>query len=192
MRIKISVLALLPIFFLACSKNASVLYTNIPVNLVANPSFETAAHHPDYNNWSGTVYITDSLGNQNPPLVQDAPEGGGKWCVELHPLWMPSEGYTAAVITGQAGTNTYRLTAWMKTIYWHGSVALEHWRKGHMIGYKMVADTAAMWKQVSLLDTLALLSDDWLKIHLSAGSTEVASGKARFDNIILEKINPGK
>jgi len=82
------------------------------------------------------------------------------------------------------------VTAWLKTINWIGSVSLEQWRNGQRINNKQISDSSSVWKQISLLDTLTVLSTDILKIHLSAGYTESRSGKVRFDNVKLENTNP--
>jgi hypothetical protein len=190
MKTKTYILIVMIIFVFSCKKDKPVGLTDNAGNLIANSSFETATHQPDYNGWMGTDHLIDSLGNQYIPLVQDAPNGGGLWCVQLEPLWMPTEGYTEISVTGQAGTYIYKVTAWMKTLNWHGSVSLEQWRNGQLIDDKKISDTSSVWKQISLLDTLTISSTDILKIHLSAGSTEIVSGKVRFDNVRLEHTSP--
>jgi hypothetical protein len=77
----------------------------------------------------------------------------------------------------------------MKTITSGGLFSLEQWRNGQRIKDKSVIDTASIWKQLSLSDTLTVLSTDTLKVHLSAGSTELISRRVYFDLIKLEKIN---
>jgi hypothetical protein len=190
MKTKTYILIVMIIFVFSCKKDAQVGSTNNAGNLIANSSFETDAHQPDYNGWAGTAYLVDSLGNHNIPLIQDTPNGGGLWCVQLEPLWMPTEGYTESSVTGQTGTHIYKVTAWIKTINWIGSVSLEQLRNGQLIVNKQLTDSSSVWKQISLLDTLTVLSTDILKVHLSAGTTEVLSGKVRFDNVKLENTNP--
>ena len=157
-------------------------------NLIANSSFETSKHLPDYCGWAGTAYLLDSLGNQIPPLVQDDPEGGGVWSVQLEPLWYPEEGMTETIIHGPTGNHIYKISAWMKTIDWTGSMSLEHWRKGQKIAQKMISETSVDWQQFSFRDTLSVQPSDTLKVHLSAGSTEVSSGKVLFDLVSAEII----
>ena len=190
MKTKTYILVVMIIFVFSCKKDKPIGSTDNAGNLIANSSFETAAHQPDYNGWAGTVYLVDSLGNQHIPLVQDAPNGGGLWCVQIEPLWMPTEGYTESSVTGQTGTHIYKVTAWMRTIHWIGSVSFEQWRNGQQIDNKQLTDSSSVWKQLSLLDTLTVLSTDILKVHLSAGTTEMLSGKVRFDNVKLELTNP--
>ncbi len=158
------------------------------INLIANPSFETSKHLPDYRAWKGKVYLQDSLGNQIPPLVQGAPDGGGVWSVQLEPLWYPEEGFTETGFHGPAGTNIYKVSAWIKTINWTGTLSLEQWRNGQKIAQKKISDTSVNWKQLSFFDTLSVVPSDSLKVHLSAGSTEVASGKVLFDLVSAEII----
>ena len=190
MKTKTYILVVMIIFVFSCKKDKTIGSTDNAGNLIANSSFETATHQPDYNGWAGTAHLTDSLGNQYIPLVQDAPYGGGLWCVQLEPLWMPTEGYTEISVTGQTGTYIYKVTAWIKTLNWIGLVSLEQWRNCKRIYNKQITDTSGVWKQIYLLDTLTVLSTDILKVHLSAGSTEAASGKVRFDNVKLENTNP--
>ena len=190
MKAKAYILIMMTIFVFSCKKDKPNSSTDDAGNLIANSSFETSTHQPDYNGWMGSAHLTDSLGNQYIPLVQDAPNGGGLWCVQLEPLWMPTEGYTEISITGQTGTHIYKVTAWIKTINWIGSVSLEQLRNGQLIVNKQLTDSSSVWKQISLLDTLTVLSTDILKVHLSAGTTEVLSGKVRFDNVKLENTNP--
>jgi hypothetical protein len=118
----------------------------------------------------------------------DAPPGGGLWCVELGPGWLPQEGYAETTITGQTGNNVYELGSWIKTnSQWFGSISLRQWRNGIKISDKSIHDTSAVWKHISFLDTLNVLATDTLKVHLSAGSTEVVYGSIRFDRVTLIK-----
>jgi hypothetical protein len=189
MKTTASILVLLTIILFSCKKNSSVDTTATTVNLIANPSFETADHQISYNGWTGTVYLIDSLGVKHPPIIKDAPTGGGLWCLQLVPGWLPEEGFSETSVTGQTGTNIYKVTVWMKTITSGGLFSLEQWRNGQRIKDKSVIDTASIWKQLSLSDTLTVLSTDTLKVHLSAGSTELISRRVYFDLIKLERIN---
>jgi len=179
-----SILTVTAILFFSCNKDSLV----DSGNFIANSNFETGTNQPDYSGWTGSVYFIDSSGNQNPPLVQDAPNGGGLWSVQLEPLWIPAEGFTETSITGQTGTHIYKLTAWMKTIGWIGSISFEHWRNGQRIDNKELSETSKDWKQVSLTDTLTTFSTDTLKIHLSAGYCEFCWGRVLFDIVKLKKI----
>ena len=190
MKTKALILGLLTIILFSCKKNSSVDPTVTSGNLIANTSFETADHQINYTGWAGSVYIIDSSGVKQPPIVNDAPTGGGLWCLQLVPCWLPVEGFSETSVTGQSGTNIYMLTVWMKTIGSGGLFSLEQWRNGQQIDNKRLTDSSSVWKQISLLDTLTVLSTDILKVHLSAGYTETASGKVRFDNVTLGNTNP--
>jgi hypothetical protein len=190
MKTMILFLAVMTMFLFSCRKDKNVDLPSNSDNLIANPSFETISHQPDYSGWTGTAYLFDSLGHQNFPLVQDAPQGGGLWCVQVEPLWAPQEGFTETMLTGQTGTHNYQLTLWMKTIHWRGLISLEQWRNGQLIDDKNLSDTSSLWKRESLVNTMMVLPTDTLKIHFSAGYTEMISGQVRFDNVKLEIINP--
>jgi len=182
------ILGLLTIILFSCKKNSSMDTTVTSGNLIANPSFETADHQINYTGWTGTVYLIDSSGVKHPPIVKDAPTGGGLWCLQLVPGWLPVEGFSETSVTGQTGTNIYKVTVWMKTIGSGGLFSLEQWRNGQRVRYKRVIDSASTWKQLSLSDTLTVLPTDTLKVHLSAGSTEMTMRTVYFDLIKLEKI----
>ena len=190
MKTILSILAVMTLFLFSCRKDTQVDSTGHSNNLIANPSFETIHHQPDYSGWTGTAYILDSLGNENIPLIEDAPPGGGSWCVQVAPGWAPWEGFTETMVTGQTGTHNYQLTLWMKTIHWRGLISLEQWRNGQLIDDKNLSDTSSLWKRESLVNTMMVLPTDTLKIHFSAGYTEMISGQVRFDNVKLEIINP--
>ena len=142
MKTMILFLAVMTMFLFSCRKDKNVDLPSNSDNLIANPSFETISHQPDYSGWTGTAYLFDSLGHQNFPLVQDAPQGGGLWCVQVEPLWAPQEGFTETMLTGQTGTHNYQLTLLMKTIHWRGLISLEQWRNGQLIDDKNLSDTS--------------------------------------------------
>ena len=76
------------------------------LNLLTNSSFEDCNNQRDFSGWKSMEYFTDSLGNKRPPLVQDAPSGGGKWCIELSSGGIPQKlSYAVSIISVQAGTN---------------------------------------------------------------------------------------
>lgn len=189
MKNQIIISIVISVLLFACKNESSEDSTPVPLNLINNSSFETSANQPDYSGWMGTAFLTDSLGNHNIPLVQDAPANGGQWCVQLEPMWYPAEGYTETILTGQAGTHIYQVTAWMKTISWTGSISLEQYSNGQLIDHKQLTDSSGVWKLESLVDTLTVLASDTLKVHLSAGSTELANGKVRFDMVQLKNLN---
>lgn len=184
----IIILSFLALLLISCEDDSTNPINNDD-NLIVNPSFETSSNMPDYKHWIGNAFIYDSNFNKIDPIVEDSPPGGGKWCVQIEPKWYPEEGYTETSITGQVGTNVYELTGWLKTINWHGSMSLRQYRNGELISEKEVTDTTSTWKLLSIIDTLTVLATDTLKVHLSAGSTEIATGKVRFDNLKLVKKN---
>jgi len=191
MRARLSLLLILTFFLFSCGGDSSTNPQDNSLNLLSNTSFETPSNQPDYSHWWGTAYLSDSVGNRLNPLVKDAPPGGGVWCVELEPQWFPVEGYSESAIAGQSGTHIYKVSAWMRTLNkWYGSLALEQWRDGKRISTTSLSDTSSTWKAVSLTDTLSVVATDSIKVHLSAGMTEIALGKVRFDLVRLERVDP--
>jgi len=191
MHARLSLLLILTFFLFSCGGDSSTNPQDNSLNLLSNTSFETPSNQPDYSHWWGTAYLSDSVGNRLNPLVKDAPPGGGVWCVELEPQWLPEGGYTESAIAGQSGTHIYKVSAWMKMLNkWHGSLSLEQWRNGKRISTKSLSDTSSVWKAVSLTDTLNIVAEDSIKVHLSAGSTQIVLGKVRFDLVRLERVDP--
>ncbi len=118
---RLSSYILLTLFLLSCKENGTE-NTNTNLNLILNSSFETSSNKPDYSHWTGNAFVYDSNFNKLDPIVEDAPTGGGKWCVQVEPLWFPEEGHTETGITGEKGENIYELSGWFKTINWHATI----------------------------------------------------------------------
>lgn len=185
-----SVLCAFSMFLASCGGDSPSGAGNNTINLLNNSSFENSSNQPDFSGWISSEYFTDSLGNRSAPLVQDSPsDGGGKWSVLLWPGWLPEEGYAENIITGQSGTNIYKVSTWIKTNGWRGKISLKQYKNGILVHDKFIYDTTHIWKQISFIDTLTVQQTDSLRIHLSAGATELSAGKVWFDNVKLEKVN---
>ncbi len=145
-----------------------------PGYVYLNSSFEVNGK-PDTTWWYGS-----DIG-----FAEDAPILGGQWSLMLTPGWIPQEGYAESQVTGVAGDYSIRLEAWMKTFKWRGSFSLRLRRNGELKTLKEISDTNSEWKKFSMNDTLSLAETDTVIVHLSAGTTEVVSGKVFFDLVKL-------
>ncbi len=182
----IPILLVLLVLILSCKKET---HEPTAVNLISNSSFETAIHDTSFQSWTSTVFSPGPADQPMPPLELNAPPGGGNWSMFLVPLWLPEEGFAETNITGQNGNHVYQLSTWMKNFNWMGSMSLQQWRNGLKISEKQLIDSSFVWKQFAFYDTLSLLPTDTLCIHLSAGTSEVISGKVWFDLVNLKLVN---
>jgi len=146
-------------------------------NIIFNSSFETKGN-PSLAKWNADTILAS--------LVKDVPPEYGKWSLQLIPGWYPQEGFAETYVTGIKESGIFKLTVWMKSLNnWEGSVSL---RLNNSPNIKKVSNSTGNWSMVTLTDTILLNETDTLFIRLSAGRTEVVSGKVLFDNVLLEKI----
>lgn len=162
-------------------------------NLVSNSSFETSGQlncQLWYNSWGQELtYLCDTI-YPDPGgayFFQDAPLGGGNWCLSLTPGWCPSFSTAETYITGQVDTNIYELKVWMKTSNWSGSISLGLLSQNQLTITKTITDNPTTWTQYTLVDTLITQLTDTIVVHLSAGCAESASGSVFIDLIELNK-----
>jgi hypothetical protein len=178
---------------LSCKKDekTTVVPPKTYPNLVSNPGFETIDQQPSSAGWTGTgssQIDTAGILPQVAQLVRDAPEDGGVWCLQVVSGWLPAVGYAVTGITGEQGTNIYRLSFRMKVIQETGGFLLEQWRNGSLITKKENYATVSTWKLYTMTDTLEVLPADTLRIRFSAGSAESYGSIVRFDLVMLENI----
>jgi len=81
----------------------------------------------------------------------------------------PQEGFAETYITGQSGTNIYKLNFWMKATDWIGGAKLGLNTQNQFVDSKTLIDTATFWKQFTLIDTLSTQSSDTITVRLTAG-----------------------
>jgi hypothetical protein len=159
-------------------------------NLITNSSFESNGQL-NCDSWYDAcgrelAYQCDTIPDTNCMgwFVQDAPPGGGNWSIELEPGWIPAEGFAETYVTGISGTSIIQLKVWMKAVGgFNGGGYMCLYLKGQPFWFatSCKADTASTWKQFTVTDTFTLLTTDTVVVHLSAGATEVAAWKIRFD-----------
>ena len=158
-----------------CAKDEPVLPDG---NLIYNNSFEFNGI-PAFDGWTGNLYS----------FAEDAPDNGGRWSLQLEPAWLPAEGYAETYLMGYQGNFSLKFSCNAKSFYgWPGKVILLlEDENGHRIILKQIDLNFPEWSNVTAMIDVNLQKNDKLIIHLSAGSTEIATGKVLFDNIFLGK-----
>ena len=100
------------------------------------------------------------------------------------------EGFAETYITGQIGTNIYKLTYMMKSPGWLGSVSIGTLYQNQFIASKTLTDTSSIWKSFEFTDTLTTQATDTIVIRLSAGLGDFCICTSYFDLVALNIINP--
>ncbi len=166
----------LTVLSLASCKKEVAITQNRNSNLIQNSSFENNGQQ-SFQDWTGSGYS----------LVNDVPTNGGQWALQLEPEWFPGEGYAETFITGYVGYNTFILNCDTKTINWTGHIKL---RKkdinGTVTDLQNITFNNSSWNTISITTSVLLQQTDEFIVHLSAGGTEVATGKVLFDNVNLQ------
>ena len=169
-------------------------------NLISNPSFEIALSQLFCQNWydrcgneltiscDTTSYCQVGFKEESP-----IPSQWEAWSLKLMPGW-PNEGFAETYITGQNGTIVYQLKYWTKTpvsigggyITGYGSIGTGS--QSQFAPHKTSSDTAAQWKQTTIIDTLTIAATDTITVRLSADNCDFCVGSVYFDFIELTVI----
>jgi hypothetical protein len=155
--------------------------TPAPPNLIPNPTFENQGV-PDSTGWFYESFTAH--------LVQDTPPGGGRWCAEVSPGWVPQEGCLLGYVTGVHDSGLFELGAWAraKMRYWIAELQLVQRRAGRIVHQSGREITVEDWTEFSYVDSLTILPSDTLVIGLCAGSVEVGIETTFFDEVRLKRV----
>jgi hypothetical protein len=147
-------------------------------NLIFNSSFEFN-NIPAFDGWTGSGYS----------FIEDAPDDGGRWALQLEPGWFPGEGYAETYFMGYEGEYSFDFTCEAKSLEgWVVEVSIVVQEENGMPQIlKKTNFNFSDWSGINLTLSVLLKKTDKLIIHLSAGSTEIATGKVLFDKISLER-----
>ncbi|MBM2815494.1 MAG: hypothetical protein HW421_2256 [Ignavibacteria bacterium] len=168
------ILLIFSIIFVSSCQNSTK--NNNSENLLKNPNFELNKL-PSFQFWHGLIDT----------IVPNAPHGIAQYSVQISPAWFPQEGYAESGISGLSGTFSFQLTGWVKCLYKPGIMSIKH-KTSKSTNIWTVTDSSKEWKQISVTsDTLALMPNDSVIVHLSAGSTEISSGRILFTGLSLKK-----
>ena len=131
----------------------------------------------------------------NPELassIEDAPPGGGRWCLRLEADWAPTLGFVVAPIPGVHDGDAIRLSAFVRAgnEYGGGSIALYvgkiPYRDGTLL--KRAWTSESYWTHLSVEDTVSLAEGDSVWAILSTFDTEIAPRTGLFDLVVVDSI----
>jgi len=163
----------------------------ISQNLIANSGFEINGQL-NCASWYDAChqelsYLCDTLQPGNPcdiAFYKDTPPGGGTWSLGATGIGNSFPSTASTYITGQSGTNHYRLQAWMKDAgQAFGGINIVIRSKGENIFHKSVAADSTDWAFYAVPDTLTLQPGDSIQITLSAFAAGPAFGDIFFDEV---------
>ncbi|MBP7273026.1 MAG: T9SS type A sorting domain-containing protein [Saprospiraceae bacterium] len=145
-------------------------------NLISNWQFQYPNMQPRCDGWfdncgaeltthcDTNLYCFVGLINQSPSVIPE-----DIWSLKVI-TGFPQEGFAETYISGQSGTNIYELKFWMKATDWYGGAKIGINTQNQFATSKTLIDTAAFWKQFTLIDTLTTQSSDTITVRLTAGS----------------------
>jgi hypothetical protein len=149
-----------------------------------NGSFECNGR-PELDGWrfgnSGLAFST-----------QDAPAGGGEWCLRLEADWAPTLGFAFAPISDVKDGDLIHLSAFVRAGNENGggSIALYVGRCPYSQGgsWKSVSTEEANWTHLSLEDTVTVAEGDSVWVILSSFDTEIAPRTGLFDMVTVDRV----
>ncbi len=169
-------------------------------NLISNWSFESGGQL-DCKNWydycgrelsflCDTIMPDTICGTE---FYRDAPLEGGTWSIKLNTSWFPVSDYAITYITGFSGTNVFELRVWEKQLKNSGAASIGFGKVSHGVRTWLKKlydrDTATIWKQIKVIDTITTQNTDSIFIYLSGGGCEICAGSTLFDLIELFTID---
>jgi len=152
-------------------------------NLLSNGTFEVD-HTPTLQGWR--------FGNpQLASLVKEAPIGGGNWSLKLSADWAPTTGFVYTPVEGVKPGDVVRLSAFIRAIGSSGGgfVTLGVGPSVWSTTARSVGSQDTLWKEITLIDTLALGPNDSLWVVLSSLNTEIIVREGLFDLVRLERLS---
>jgi hypothetical protein len=175
-----SILLLLAIFIYGCTEEETTEPTD--ENLLINTSFEkNGKFSPD--GWSLPALADSS---------NDVPTGGGSFSLQLEAS-QPPESYAYIKVPVKTQFNNYKLTFWAKstgvTSGINGKAIFSLLRNGSSIKSLSIVVDDIIWKSYSIQDTFSVASGDSFRVELTAGFSQLFSGKTYFDLCQLQGID---
>ncbi len=163
------------LFFSSCQKND--LPTDTTIFYKFGFEDDTSAN---FEGWVSSSYS----------LVNDVPSDGGTWSLQLSPAFPPGEGTAETTVNFvSSAAITLKLTAetkltnpgigYIRLLLMHSS--------GGRDSLASVSFTNTAWQNISLSTPANITAGDKIVIQLSAGSADIATWNALFDNIELDR-----
>lgn len=114
----------------------------------------------------------------------DVPSGGGNFSLLLEAS-QPPENYAYTKVPVKTQFNNYNLTFWAKSTGVSsgiiGKATLSLLRNGSVIKSSSISVDDIIWKSYSIQDTFSVASGDSFRVELTAGISQLFSGKSYFD-----------
>ena len=115
------------------------------------------------------------------------------WSLQLD-AGFPQEGFAETYVTGQNGTNIYKLRYWMQstpTLSGNNSIGICYLglkSQNQFITINSITDSASNWNEFILIDTITTVTTDTIAVRLSAGICDFCFNRLYFDYIDLRII----
>jgi hypothetical protein len=122
----------------------------------------------------------------------DVPPSGGNFSLLLEAS-QPPESYAYTKVPVKTQFNNFKLTFWAKstgvTSGINGKAILSLLRNGSVIKSSSILVDDIIWKSYSIQDTFSVASGDSFRVELTAGFSQLFSGKTYFDLCQLQGID---
>lgn len=148
-------------------------------NLIINPSFEKDGDS-SLVGWNAVIPSTVNF-------TKDTPPKGGNWALTIDVLLGISNNVISTVNI-LPGTHVYNFLLWSKyfTIPGYADLSLVSTDSIYIINHIQI--NSDVWTNYSMTDTIISNSKDSLRVILSAGFSQIVSGKTFFDLCTLELL----
>ena len=174
-----SILLLFALLNYQCSD--SIITPDNENNLIFNPSFEENGNA----SLAGWIIAGDTI-NQ---FTTDIPPNGGNWAITINSVWIsPLTNGIYTTVKLSPGIHIYRFSVWAKHQNVTGSTNILIVKPDTTIILRSIQITDTLWKQYSVIDTIAADDSDSLSIILSGGGSQIILGKSYFDLCTLELL----
>ena len=169
---KILVVFLFALFIYGCTEEETTEPTD--ENTLLYSSFEKNGKFSS-DGWSLPALADSS---------NDVPTGGGSFSLQLEAS-QPPETYAYKNVPVKTQFNNYKLTFWAKssgvTSGINGKAILSLLRNGSVIKSSSILVDDITWKSYSIQDTFSVASGDSFRVELTAGISQLFSGKSYYD-----------
>ena len=169
---KILVVFLFALFIYGCTEEGTTEPTD--ENTLLYSSFEKNGK------FSAAGWSLPALANSS----NDVPTGGGNFSLLLEAS-QPPESYAYTKVPVKTQFNNFKLTFWAKstgvTSGINGKAILSLLRNGSVIKSSSILVDDIIWKSYSIQDTFSVASGDSFRVELTAGKSQLFSGKSYFD-----------
>ncbi len=180
-KLLISSFILLPFTLLNYQCSDSIIVPGNENNLILNPSFE--------ENGNASLAWWIIAGDTINQFTTDIPPNGGNWAITINSVWIsPLTNGIYTTVKLSPGIHIYHFSVWAKYQKVTGSTNMLIVKPDTTIVLRSIQITDTLWKQYSVIDTIAADDSDSLRIILSGGGSQILFGKSYFDLCTLELL----